>query len=143
MFISFQKLGTSTGFTSSSFQICILYRHLLKPVKIWECVKPVLNANFAKNRQIFGTVLQLFWCTMQAKSDVFKHQNLKEINHDTELFPAIASNYLKTISELNEQNFLWYNAGKRQPKTNSFMCRVPINGCKLRHHGLLKNSKSL
>ena len=77
MFISFQKLRTSTGFTSFTFQICILYRHLLKHVKIWELVKPVLNANFAKNSPTFGAVLQLFLSTMQAKSDVFQHQTPK------------------------------------------------------------------
>ena len=59
MFISFLKLSTSTGFTTSSFQICILSNHLLLYVKISEIVRNVLNANFAKMSYIFSAILQL------------------------------------------------------------------------------------
>ena len=66
----------------------------------------MLDANFAKNRQIFGALLQFVWCTMQMKSDVFGRQTLKQINHYAEIFTVIANDHLRTILELNKQNLL-------------------------------------
>ena len=120
-----------------------MYNLLLQHVKISEWVRPVLYPNFAKNWQNFYGPLQVFWGTTRIKSDVFRHETLKQIYQNIERFTTIASNRPRINSVLNKQNSWWWNAARSELKKTSCMCRVPINECKLRHHDLLYISKNL
>ena len=73
MFISFIKLSTSAGSTTSTIRICILCDHLLLYVKILKIVRPALDANFAKNPPGFSAHLQFFKTTEEIKVNLFRH----------------------------------------------------------------------